>query len=388
MSLLDRHLLRAFLLPFVYCELGFLAVWLIADLVSNVQDFIDARVSPVLIAGFYLGQLPAIMVLTLPVGLLLALLYCLSRLSQANEITAMLGAGVSLRRILTPFFCVGLAVTGISAALNYRLAPAAEARRETELAEIEAGNGKLEKRAFTNGYLFANRADRRLWFVQRMPSDLTQPLVGVQIVQQDTGGRITEKYYAPQATYDGAAHAWRLAAGTRLARYNPAGDLVEELFPPEALVVNNWSETPWRLASAMLQADQLSIPELREYLRLNADFTNAQLAPFRTYLDYRHALPWGCLVVVFVSAPLGIVYSRRNVFVGVAAAMGLFFLTLFLTNLCLALGRGGRIPPFWAAWTPNLLFFTIGLVLLRMRSLNRDRLPLTPSELRTFLFSR
>ena len=81
-------------------------------------------------------------------------------------------------------------------------------------------------------------------------------------------------------------------------------------------------------------------------------------------------------------------YSRRNVFVGVAAAIGLFFLTLFLTNLCLALGRGDRIPSFWAAWTPNILFFTVGLVLLRMRSLNRDRLPLTPAELRAFLFSR
>lgn len=387
MSLLDRHLLRSFLLPFVYCELGFLAVWLIADLVSNVQDFIDAQVSPVLIAGFYLGQLPAIVVLTLPIGLLLALLYCLSRLSQANEIISMLGAGVSLQRILTPFFCVGLAVTAISAALNYRLAPEAEARRETELAEIEAGNGKMEKRAFVNGYLFRNNADRRLWFAQRMPTDLRQPLVGIEIVQQDAAGHITEKYYAPRATYDPAARAWHLSGGTRLARYNEAGDLIGETFPPET-VIEGWSETPWRIASALLQADHLSVPELHEYLRLNADLTHVQLAPFRTYLDYRRALPWGCLVVVFVSAPLGIVYSRRNVFIGVAAAIGIFFLTLFLTNLFLALGRSDRVPSFWAAWTPNLLFFTVGLVLLRMRSLNRDRLPLTPSELRVFLFPR
>ncbi len=263
LSLLDRHLLRAFLLPFVYCELGFLAVWLIADLVSNVQDFIDAQVSPVLIAGFYLGQLPAIVVLTLPIGLLLALLYCLSRLSQANEIISMLGAGVSLRRILTPFFCVGLAITAVSAALNYRLAPQAEARRETELAEIEAGNGKMEKRAFTNGYLFANRADRRLWFVQRMPTDLRQPLTGVQVVQQDGSGHITDKYYAPQVTYDSAARAWRLSGGARLARYNSAGDLVGETFPPET-VIDGWSETPWRIATALRQADHLSIPELHQ----------------------------------------------------------------------------------------------------------------------------
>ncbi|MBV9126765.1 MAG: LptF/LptG family permease [Verrucomicrobia bacterium] len=387
MRLLDLHLLRSFVLPFVYCEAGFFAVWLIADLVSNVQDFIDAQVSPLAIAGFYFGQLPAIAIIVLPIGLLLALLYCLSRLSQANEIISMLGAGLSLGRVLRPFFAVGLAITALSGFLNYKLAPHAEARRETELAELEAGNGKLEKRAYTYGYLFHNRTDNRLWFVQKMPTDWRQPLVGLQVVQQDAAGHITDKLYAGQATYEAAAHAWHFGGGTRLARFDANGDLRDQVFPEET-TIDYWSETPDRIASSVLQAEHLSVPELHHYLRINSDFTHPQLAPFRTYLDYRHALPWECLVVVFVSAPLGIVYSRRNVFAGVAGAIGIFFLTLFLTNLCLALGRGDRIPPFWAAWTPNLLFFVVGAVLLRIRALNRDRLPRTWDELRSFVLTR
>ena len=391
MRLLDRHLLRSFLLPFTYCELGFFAVWLIFDLSSNVNDFMEARVSPLAILGFYLGQAPTILVLTLPVGLLLALLYCLSRLSQANEIISMLGAGVSLGRVLGPFFAVGILVSLGSTFLNYRLAPEAEARRERELAELQNDNARLEKRAFTPGYLFANRADRRLWFVQRMPYDLSQPLEGVQIVQQDASGRIVEKRYAPRATFNEARRTWTLSAPdggvTRSARFDARGDVAGEEFPTTQ-TLTGLSETPWRIASATLQAEHLSVPALREYLRLNNDFTPALLAPYRTYLQYRWALPWACLVTVLIAAPLGVVYSRRSVLVGVASSIFIFFLILFLDNLFRALGRGDRLPAFWAAWTPELLFGFVGMVLLRVRALNRDRLPLTPALLWDFLTAR
>jgi lipopolysaccharide export system permease protein len=386
MRLLDRYLLRSFLLPFTYCLVGFFAVWLIFDLSSNAPDFIDNRVSPGSIFNFYLSQLPYIMVITLPVGLLLALLYSLGRMSQANEILAMLSAGVSLWRILLPFFAVGLAVTGASIALNYELAPEAEAKKEQLLDEMDAGQDKLEKKAYTLGHLFRNRTDNRLWYVEKMPNDLSKPLQGVQVIQQDSDTNIIEKIYARTATYDSASRSWTLE-GAKIVQYNPAGDVTAESYPPKH-TISGWSETPWRIASSTLEADKLSVPDLKEYLQLNADFTPVQLAPFRTYLDYRWALPWSCMVVVCVSAPLGIVYSRRSVVAGVASSIFIFFLILFMGNLFLALGRGDRIPAFWAAWSPNFLFAFVGLVLLRVRALNRDRLPLTPALLWDFLTAR
>lgn len=386
LRLLDRYLLRSFLLPFLYCLAGFLAVWLIYDLSSSSQDFIENRVPPATIAYFYLTQLPAIALITLPVGLLLALLYSLGRMSQANEILAMLSAGVSLGRILAPFFSVGLAVTGVSLFLNYRLAPQAEAKKDQILAAMDAGGGKLEKSAFTLGHLFPNRTGHRLWFIEKMPNDLVRPLQGVQIEQQDALGALTDKIYAQTAEYDASRRTWTLR-GAKLVRYSAEGDVLAESYPASH-VISGWSETPWRIASSTLEPEKLSVPELREYIRLNADFSEVQLAPFRTYLAYRWALPWNCLVVVCVSAPLGIVYSRRSVLAGVAASIFLFFVILFMTNLFLALGRGDRLSPFWSAWSPNILFAAVGLVLLRVRALNRDRLPLTPRLMWDFLTAR
>jgi lipopolysaccharide export system permease protein len=98
------------------------------------------------------------------------------------------------------------------------------------------------------------------------------------------------------------------------------------------------------------------------------------LAPFKTHLQYRLALPWTCLVVVFIAAPLGIGFSRRGVLSSVAASIILVFTMNFLTQLFLALGEGSRISAWTAAWTPNVIFAVIGLYLLYLRATNRDGL--------------
>src|SRR5438105_2521540 len=132
------------------------------------------------------------------------------------------------------------------------------------------------------------------------------------------------------------------------------------------------SETPFRLGSANERAEFLSLPELHEYLHFNADFPATLLAPFRTHLQYRLALPWTCFVVVCIAAPLGIGYSRRGVLSSVAAAVFLVFSMNFLVHLFLALGEGDRVPAWIAAWAPNLLFAAIGLYLFYLRAFNRE----------------
>ncbi len=111
-----------------------------------------------------------------------------------------------------------------------------------------------------------------------------------------------------------------------------------------SLTINDWSETPFRLSSANVRAEYLSVPELRDYLKFNSDFPETLLAPFATHLQYRMALPWTCLVIAFIAAPLGIGYSRRGLLSSVATAIILVFAMNFVTHLFLALGEGARIP--------------------------------------------
>jgi lipopolysaccharide export system permease protein len=364
MRLLDRYVIRNFLQAYVYCIAGFISIWLIFDISDNISTLLDERVGLVLAIRYYLTQVPQVFIILLPVSLLLALLFSLGRMSRANEIVSMLTAGISLPRVLLPLTILGLLTVGATMALNYELAPHAELARRHFFSETR---GRPE--ALIEGQIFRNRTDDRTWFIQnfRLRSNEFRT---VQVMQQDEHDNIVTNYLANRAVYRPETHSWELQAA-KVVHYDAAGNILEEQFYPR-LKIDNWSETPFRLSSANVRAEYLSLPELREYLHFNADFPATLLAPFRTHLQYRIALPWTCLIVVWIAAPLGIGYSRRGVLAGVAAAIILVFSMNFLTHLFLALGEGDRVSPWIAAWTPNLLFAAIGLYLLYLRATNRE----------------
>jgi lipopolysaccharide export system permease protein len=365
MRLLDRYVLRHFLQAYFYCIAGFISIWFIFDISDNLSTFLDERVSRSLIAKYYLTQTPQILVILLPVALLLALLFCLGRMSRSNEIVSMLTAGVSLPRLVAPLLLVGLLTTAASTIMNYSLAPHAEYARKTVLEDPKSRRQQIGLVA----QIFRNRTDNRTWFIQQFkPGE--NLFTTVHIVQQDANDNIVTNYIATSALYHPEISAWELQQ-VKVVHYDEIGDLPKaEIF--ESLMINDWSETPFRLSSANVRAEYLSVPELRDYLNFNSDFPETLLAPFATHLQYRIALPWTCLVITLIATALAVGYSRRGVLASVAAAIIIVFAMNFVTHLFLALGEGARIPDWAAAWTPNVLFGALGLVLLYYRATNRE----------------
>jgi len=363
--LLDRYVIRNFLQAYIYCIAGFISIWLIFDISDNISTFIDEHFGFMLTVKYYLTQVPEVFIILLPVALLLALLFALGRMSRANEIVSMLTAGVSIPRVLAPLIGMGLLTVGASLALNYSLAPHAEMAKKNFIATARSHQFSVQ------GQIFRNRTDLRTWFIQsfRPGHDVFN---NVQVLQQDANDNIVESYVTPKATYHPESKTWELE-NVKVVQYDATGNITDEKILP-SLKIEHWSETPFRLGSANVRAEYLSFPELRQYLHFNSDFPVTLLAPFRTHLHYRLALPWTCLVVVCIAAPLGIGYSRRGVLASVASAMVLVFSMNFLTHLFLALGEGDRVSPIVAAWMPNLIFAIIGIYLLYLRATNREGL--------------
>jgi len=367
MRRLDRYVTMYFLQAYFYCVAGFISIWFIFDVSDNISTFLDQRISRMLIAKYYLTQVPQILVILFPVALLLALLFSLGRMSRSNEIVSMLTAGVSLPRILAPLIFIGLLTTAASTALNYSLAPHGEYAHKRLLEDPASRRQLLGMTA----QIFRNRTDNRTWFIQQFfPGE--NKFTTVHIVQQDVNDNIVKAYIATTAFYHPDNHAWELQ-GVKVVSYDEAGNITgTALYIGSPLIITDWSETPFRLSSANVRAEHLSVAELRDYLQFNSDFPATLLAPFATHLEYRIALPWTCAVVALIAGSLGVGYSRRGILSSVAAAILLVFAMNFVTHLFLALGEGARISSWAAAWTPNVVFGMVGLILLYYRATNRE----------------
>ena len=123
--------------------------------------------------------------------------------------------------------------------------------------------------------------------------------------------------------------------------------------------------SPKRLAVEGKRPEEMTSAELRRYIRSQQRAGRAMhLAGHAVTLQYRYALPLTCLIVVWLGIPLGMRVSRSGPLVSVGMALILVISFYFVTQFALALGQGERISAPLAAWLTNIIFATIGAVLM------------------------
>lgn len=372
MRLLDRYLFRELLLPLAYCVGGFLICFVIFDLFKEITDFQRNQLTGLDILEYYSNRIPELIVTSyiMPMGLLLALLYALTNHARHHELTAMRAAGLSLARISVPYFVVGALFSLLLFVLNEQVVPSsAEHAERVKWRRIKAQASAAEKKLVQRNVLFANPADNRTWQIGTYHFQKRQ-MFNVHIEARSAEGGRTN-IFAERGAY--VRRHWVLT-NVQMFIYPPGGAQFPEKRVVSELVLPRIAETPRLIQSEIkisgiddlksLRKTQLSSLAILDYLRLHPTLDPQKRDSLKTMLHSRIAAPWTCMVVVLIAIPFGALPGRRNVFVGVASSILICFIFFVAKDLTLALGSGGFVPAWVAAWLPNLFFATTGLALM------------------------
>jgi LPS export ABC transporter permease LptG len=373
-TIMERYTMRSFLQPLLFCLIAFCTLWVVMDLLDNMSDFQENNIARSAIAMFYVKMIPFIYVTVAPISLLLATVYVLGRMSRTNELISMLGTGKSLGQVLRPIYVAGCYAAFLGMAANYHWAPVSAGNKEQLL---QNAKDRISQHYLVMGLVYRNQEAGRSWFVGTVPTDLVRDKMRrVEVRQEDANGKLEKAWFAKSAAWWRDGGIWSLYNGVEVT-YKDGKVVSFQKFDFDGTGysrkdLTGIQETPWVLMSGSLSPNYLGVPDLISYIRANASYGSRKLASFWAHLFYRFALPWQCLVVVMFSAPLAVVFSRRGLVGGIANAVLLFFVLMFLDNLFLNLGRSGRIPPFFAVWFPHLILGTLGVGLFRLRSQNKE----------------
>ncbi|MEM0897871.1 MAG: LptF/LptG family permease, partial [Verrucomicrobiota bacterium] len=217
------------------------------------------------------------------------------------------------------------------------------------------------------------RVHHRSGFVAVIPYDLSRNRMEiVEVFQQSPDGHLLEAYYAKKAGWNKENGDWLLRNGIKITFDEDGIESSRENFEGLDLWIEGWRETPWTLFADELEAEDLGVPALTFFLESNKSLPQRKLAPFHTHSWYRWSLPWGCLVITLVAAPLGVVFSRRGVLGGVAASVFIAALFVFFDKFFLTLGQSGKVSPAISAWLNNAVFAVVGGILLYFRARNKE----------------
>lgn len=136
MRLLSSYLLRQLAAPFLFALAALTSLMLLSQIAKKFGSLVGKGLPWTVIAEVFALSVPFIVAMTLPMAVLLAVLYAFSHLAADNEITAMRASGISVYQVLVPVFAWGVFMSAFNFAFVDQVLPRSNARLRNLLIDI------------------------------------------------------------------------------------------------------------------------------------------------------------------------------------------------------------------------------------------------------------
>src|SRR6266545_3724691 len=135
--ILSRYILKQHLPPLAFALAALTCAMLVNQVAKQFGNLVGKGLPGSVILEVFLLTIPFIVAMTLPMAVLVAVLYAFSHLAADNEITAMKASGISIGRLLAPVLGGAAVVSVIALAWNDQVLPRSNHRLRTLLVDIQ-----------------------------------------------------------------------------------------------------------------------------------------------------------------------------------------------------------------------------------------------------------
>ena len=368
MKLVDKLVLKD-LIPFFAIGIAlFTGIWFAADPVIVASRYLSQGVPLPLVLHIVVIYLPPILALTLPMGMLLAVLQGFGRLSGDSEAVAVFAGGIPFARVAAPAAVMGL----VASVAGYFISDKVAAAANQEKVNLQQQIGTIIKNP-TPGFAqqplhFENRDKTSLQTLVQIEGGLnlqTKTMRNVTIVVFDHD-KPSLSLHAASGQFLGTQmdnfKSWRLY-DVDVNKLGPAGSYYHlDDGTTEDLGIAALNQNPEEMALLNREADTLDFAQTRQRVRLMqaAGMNRADVRGAETELWSKIALPFSAFVFTVIGAPLGLRPQRSSKVTGWFLAILIIFGYYVLYTAMGYAARGGGVPPMLAAFLPNLIGLALG----------------------------
>jgi lipopolysaccharide export system permease protein len=352
MRILDRYITIRFLQILFFSILAFISIFLIVDLIENLDTFLDNDFPPIIVAEYYLHYIPFIMVLVLPVAMLLSALFSIGGMARQNEVVAMKAAGISLYRIFFPVLLISVFVSVISIGITNTLVPFS-AQRQAEINDEYKRNRPRSKR-LSNIYIRDEQGRR----ISMRYYNIVSNVGNTVSIRQFNGHSLSSRIDARRITWQDST--WLLHDGYERLFTQDA----EIATPFKKRLMRDSSLDPEKIAKVLKRPEEMSYAELKDFIQ-EVKRNGGNPNRWRVDLYLKIALPFANFIIVLLGLPLSSSQTRRS---GAAKGFGISLAVTFIyfgiLKTTQAMGQMDKIEPLLAAWFANIVFGVLGLIVL------------------------
>lgn len=355
-KILDKYILKQIIEMFIMGVFVFTSIIFASDtfitLIKQISLFgIPFKVALLMI----ILNLPSVVVMTIPMGVLLSTVMTLNKLSLASEITVLRACGIGLNRIAKPIFIFSVAMCICSFVINETIVPVANKfSKDLALWSLSQKNVPDGKENFVFKDIDSDGRLKRLFYVGHCEDKI---LYNITVLDTSKDGTIQVLQAQEGKT---TPSGWDFQKGAVYTVGQEGKVLNTTLFDDST--VKFGLDLSKQLNKNL--AKEMNFVSLVKYIATNLHTLDAEERSIVVIELYdKLALPITTIALVLVGVPLAITPPRVRYNRGFLFSILIIFAYYLIRALSISFGEAGTLTPFFAAWMPNIILTVLGTLM-------------------------
>lgn len=354
LTILDRYILKRYLITFLGMLLLFVPIGIMANLAEKIGKIIDNEAPLSEVIAFYGNFTLVIGNLLLPIFLFLSIIFFTSKLASNTEIVAILSSGVSYWRFLRPYFIGATLVAVLIFMMGMFIVPHASIGfNEFEYKYFKKGrNDRVTENIFNQlnetDYIYVSSFDpnRKIGYnftyehfdsIQQLDYKISAS--NIRWVETDSVYRLTN--YVNR----------KVRNGVELIRTKSRLDTIFSFEIDDLTPVSYVAETK-------------NLFELNDFIEDQRKKGASNINAYVLVKYKRWALPIAAFILTVIAVAVSSVKRRGGMGLNLAFGIGVAFIYIFFDKVFGTLAEQSGFSPLLAVLIPNLIFGAFAVYML------------------------
>ena len=347
MQKLDKYILAKYIKTFLLALALIIVIIITFDVSEKLDDLISHHATFWQVVFNYYGNfIPGFVNLYSPLFIFISVLFFTSKMAGNTEVIAILGSGISYRRMLRPYLYGSTIVALVVLILGNFVLPISN----RNLMEFEDHYIKSRTTSYYNHIHFQSEQG-----VQVYAGTYDAIKCDVLLFQRDMfddDGRLTRRETANFISYDTVAHDW-VCNDYVVRNIEPGGN---EYFTYETAVHKDLGLEPVDFDLLSKDITTMNTPALikhikREKFRGTGIVKEAQIELWQRILN-----PIAIIVMTFIGVAIAARKSRGGIGLHLAIGITIAFAFIVFMKITTVFATNGDLSPFMAVLLPQLIF--------------------------------
>jgi len=355
LRILNKYILKRFLLTFLFTLLILIPIAVAIDIAEKIDKFLKSDTLTLfeVVNDYYLNFIIYYVNTFMPLALFIAVIIFTSKLSNNSEIIAITNARISFTQFLYPYFIGATLITLFSLFMNHYIVPnSSEIRKKFENKYIHTAKyGDNIVRDFSlqlsdDNYMFIQHYDLS---THRGFKFSTEKYDGDRLIYRLTSENI--KWIEEKSHFRLRNYRVRNIFKDRDSIFS--GVTLDTVFP----------FTPKDLLYKSALAQEMPSGELLAFINISKKRGVKNLNAYLVEFHKRTSLPMSSYILTIIAVALAFKRRRGGTGVNLAIGFALMFVYIFFLKVSEVLGAVAGENPLLSVWIPNIVFGSLAVYL-------------------------